>query len=573
MDRRGAGPCSPASLRQGPSAPTSCWTRRRRPRSRHLPRSRRRRRSPRSTIRHRPSAAASVELGVMTQPCRFRNAVPPELCRRLRRIGYPTSQASGRDQAAVRREDDRREDPVERRRGTGRGTSRAVPGVRRATTEKVPMTRRNMSEKTEDPGDRARAAAPVAPRSRQRRSETTATMASTPASMPAPKLPGAKMRPHDVVQDLSRAGVGEAALEAVADLDAHAALLPRHDEEHAVVDVLPAELPRLEDPHRVVLDRVALEAVDREDGDLGACPLLEVRRASSSRRSRTSGGTMFARSLTRAPRNGTLLRAPGAGRRRESSDAAWRGGEPPGRSPAPGQSLARCVRRRGAITRDACGADREARPGRPAAAGPVSPGSRSAGCPSARAGPGRPCAHAGRDAGDDLLPFAGGDDGVEAAIGADDDAALERGRGRSGSRCGRGCGTPLPRGRPRAARWSHSRRPGRSGGTRRRRSAGERERRQPAERGAAGRGSAIQSATGPPQNVPGPADGGRGQGAREAPSVAAVHRAPRVAVRALDGVGHDLAGALGLDVADGGLDRRVIRLGEEPLEWQGRRAS
>ena len=103
-----------------------------------------------------------------------------------------------------------------------------------------------------------------------------ATMASLPASMPAPKFPARKWgrtMSSRICRD--RASVRRD-LEAVAHLDAHPALLAGHDEEDAVVHALPAELPGLEDAHRVVLDRVALETVHREDRHLGARALLEV---------------------------------------------------------------------------------------------------------------------------------------------------------------------------------------------------------------------------------------------------------------------------------------------------------
>src|SRR5262249_19010012 len=92
-----------------------------------------------------------------------------------------------------------------------------------------------------------------------------------------PEVSLAEAWPDDVVQDLPGLGVGEARFEAVADLDPHTALLFRDDEEHAVIDPLAAELPCLEDADRVVLDRVAVEAVHGEDCDLGAGPALEVR--------------------------------------------------------------------------------------------------------------------------------------------------------------------------------------------------------------------------------------------------------------------------------------------------------
>ena len=99
------------------------------------------------------------------------------------------------------------------------------------------MTTRNMSEKMRIPtaepiwraGSRRGAAGSGAP-------SMTAAMASMPGLDAGPEVPGAEVGPDDVVQDLPRAGVGQAVLEAVAHLDAHAALLPCHDEKDAVID-------------------------------------------------------------------------------------------------------------------------------------------------------------------------------------------------------------------------------------------------------------------------------------------------------------------------------------------------
>ena len=82
-------------------------------------------------------------------------------------------------------------------------------------------------------------------------------------------------------------------------------------------------------------------------------------------------------------------------------------------------------------------------------------------------------------------------------------------------------------------------------------------------------GSAIQSATGPAQRSPAQRTSAAISAAHEGAERRGGPEGARVPVRALDGVGHDLAGASGLHLADGGLDRRVIRRGEEPLEWQG----
>src|SRR5690349_6550403 len=62
---------------------------------------------------------------------------------------------------------------------------------------------------------------------------------------------------HDVVLDDPLSDrVGKDALEAVADFYMELAVVLGDDEEDAVVDALAAELPGLEHPHRVLLDRL-----------------------------------------------------------------------------------------------------------------------------------------------------------------------------------------------------------------------------------------------------------------------------------------------------------------------------
>ena len=62
--------------------------------------------------------------------------------------------------------------------------------------------------------------------------------------------------------------VGERAFEAVADLDAHLALVRRHDQQHAVVLVLLADLPVAAELIAVVLDRGALQRFERHHDEL-----------------------------------------------------------------------------------------------------------------------------------------------------------------------------------------------------------------------------------------------------------------------------------------------------------------
>ena len=271
----------------------------------------------------------------------------------------------------------------------------------------------------------------------------TDAMALTPASMPAPKLPSRKCGPDDVVQDLPRPGVGEPILQAVADLDPHAALLPGHHEEGAVVDALAAELPRLEDAHRVVLDRIALEAVHREDGDLGARPPLEVLElgldAVADRRGHDPRPVVHPRGEERHRLRGQDGRGGEeegeAGEREDRRDARG-SAAPPARLPGARASLAAQAELAGELV-----------PVVRSRRQPGPPGSRSAGCPRRAPGPAGPGACRPRCSGR-RPPTRAGSRARRARGRPGRPPGARTGRRRSGFPCGRGCGRPPPRGRP-----------------------------------------------------------------------------------------------------------------------------
>ena len=62
--------------------------------------------------------------------------------------------------------------------------------------------------------------------------------------------------------------IGERAFEPVADLDAHLAFVRRHDQQHAVVLVLLADLPLAAELIAVILDRGALQRFERHHDKL-----------------------------------------------------------------------------------------------------------------------------------------------------------------------------------------------------------------------------------------------------------------------------------------------------------------
>src|SRR5579862_1563925 len=66
----------------------------------------------------------------------------------------------------------------------------------------------------------------------------------------------AKQRRDGLVDDAVRGGIGEHALEPVTHLDAQRPIVPGNDQQGAIIDLTPPELPLSHDPDRVLLDRL-----------------------------------------------------------------------------------------------------------------------------------------------------------------------------------------------------------------------------------------------------------------------------------------------------------------------------
>ena len=100
-------------------------------------------------------------------------------------------------------------------------------------------------------------------------------MSRTPARMPAEKSPrrnSGRMAFSMMRLDMASVITGSSPRP---DLDAHLALVGRHDEQDAVVLALLADAPFAAEPVAEVLDRVALQRLDRDDGELIGRLLLE----------------------------------------------------------------------------------------------------------------------------------------------------------------------------------------------------------------------------------------------------------------------------------------------------------
>ena len=93
-------------------------------------------------------------------------------------------------------------------------------------------------------------------------------MSSTPRVMPPAKSLARKRGRIAFSMISCDDRVGERAFEPVADLDAHLALVRRHDQQHAVVLVLLADLPVAAELIAVILDRGALQRLQRDDDEL-----------------------------------------------------------------------------------------------------------------------------------------------------------------------------------------------------------------------------------------------------------------------------------------------------------------
>ena len=87
---------------------------------------------------------------------------------------------------------------------------------------------------------------------------------------------GLEARRDGVGDDHGGEGIGQRAFQAIAHFDAHPPLLGRHQQQHAVVLVLLAELPEAEQLVGIGLDLLALERAHRGDDELDARLLLEL---------------------------------------------------------------------------------------------------------------------------------------------------------------------------------------------------------------------------------------------------------------------------------------------------------
>src|SRR5579871_1859535 len=96
---------------------------------------------------------------------------------------------------------------------------------------------------------------------------------------PVRVAPGAKRGGDVVADDRPRVRVRDLRLEPVADLDPYRALAQRHDHEHAVVLAPTADLPRLFQSSRKIVDGGAAEVLEDRDGDLVAGCLVVRREA------------------------------------------------------------------------------------------------------------------------------------------------------------------------------------------------------------------------------------------------------------------------------------------------------
>ena len=92
----------------------------------------------------------------------------------------------------------------------------------------------------------------------------------------AGEIAALEFRRDVLVDDALGGGVGQRAFEAVADLDAQAAVVLGDDEQRAVVDLLAADLPGFRDPERELLDRLGVRRRHDQHRDLAALARLQI---------------------------------------------------------------------------------------------------------------------------------------------------------------------------------------------------------------------------------------------------------------------------------------------------------
>ena len=92
----------------------------------------------------------------------------------------------------------------------------------------------------------------------------------------AGKIAGLEFRRDVLVDDALGGGVGERALEPVADLDAKVTIVLGNDQQRAVVDLLAPDLPGFGDPDRELLDGFLIGGRHDQHRDLAALPRLQI---------------------------------------------------------------------------------------------------------------------------------------------------------------------------------------------------------------------------------------------------------------------------------------------------------
>src|SRR5215468_173751 len=97
-----------------------------------------------------------------------------------------------------------------------------------------------------------------------------------PATDAAGEIIDPKARNDGVLYDELRYRVGERSLEAVTDLDAHLAFIRRHDEQRTGILLFLSDLPMTPELVTVILDRGALERLDRDHDKLPSGLGLEL---------------------------------------------------------------------------------------------------------------------------------------------------------------------------------------------------------------------------------------------------------------------------------------------------------
>ncbi len=245
-------------------------------RRRHRSRRPRRRNRPRQSHRHHPIRHRSHR----RSPSRCRGAGCTSHCRRTGPAPPPMPPSSEKTKATMPANSEMPRMLISiqvRKPDQAAGGERATHATEEAPEDRAADQRKDEQERqqVDQAGDTSRGRAELGLRQGLALDHTHDAV---DAGADAVVVIAALERGRDVLlDDAVGRRVGQRAFEAVADLDAHLAVVQRDQQQHAVIDLAAAELPLVDDADRILLDDLGLRRRHDQDHDLAALRLLERR--------------------------------------------------------------------------------------------------------------------------------------------------------------------------------------------------------------------------------------------------------------------------------------------------------